>query len=99
LQREEAPVTPRKVGGIHHEFTTATSVDREHAAQQKRDSLVHSRRQQAADRVLAYAIEPERYAQESRSATKQALDQHLEMRSAAKEEVKQVVASKVAWEK
>ena len=88
LQREEAPVTPRSVGGIHHSFTTATSADREHEAQQKRDGLVASRRQQAADRVLLNAVEPAR----ARCATKQSLDEQTSQRSSAQAEVRQVVA-------
>ena len=73
LQREEAPVTPRQ-HDIHHVFTTATSADREHAAQQTRDQLVKQRRQEAADRVLRYAVNDDQYKHESRSATKQSLD-------------------------
>ena len=42
LQREEAPVTSRSVGDIHHSFTTATSGEREHAAQQA-SSTIHQR--------------------------------------------------------
>ena len=127
VQREEAAVTQRSVGGVHHSFTTATSLDREHAAQQasstsstrstraphgtrtsrmlrrplradlrlpprsspqKRDGLVASRRQQAADRVLQSVVEPA----QARCATKQALDEQTTQRSSAQAEVRQATA-------
>lgn len=60
-------MTPRRYEQ-HHAFTTATSVDREHNKQQTRDKLVHQRRQEAADRVLRYAVDSEQYEREVRLA-------------------------------
>ena len=68
VNRGEAPVTPRRYEQ-HHAFTTATSVDREHDKQQTRDKLVHQRRQEAADRVLRYAVDSKEYEREVRCAT------------------------------
>ena len=67
VNRGEAPVTPRRYEQ-HHAVTTATSVDREHDKQQTRDKLVHQRRQEAADRVLRYAVDSEQYEREVRCA-------------------------------
>lgn len=60
-------MTPRRYEQ-HHAFTTATSADREHDKQQTRDKLVHQRRQEVADRVLRYAVDPEQYEREVRCA-------------------------------
>ena len=76
-------MTPRR-NDIHHTFTTATSTEREHAAQQTRDKLVHQRRQEAADRVLRYAVDHQQYEREARSATKQTLDTQRSEQAASK---------------
>lgn len=92
VNRGEAPVTPRRYEQ-HHAFTTATSVDREHDKQQTRDKLVHQRRQEAADRVLRYAVDSKEYEREARSATKQSLDVQRAQRDAVQEHDKRLTVS------